>query len=109
MHARCLLLASMKGGGRVSVALGSFRQQLVHGWDISKNLNLYFLLGFSTLTNVKCYPTVTKTRASLAVACCELKLLHCRHLLVRGIGLTELSLLGQRVTEEYIKRVPFLV
>ena len=33
---------------------------LVHGWGSIRNLNLYPLLGLSTLKNVKCYPTMTK-------------------------------------------------
>ena len=34
--------------------------ELVHCWDNIKMLNLYSLLGLSTLKNVKCYPTMTK-------------------------------------------------
>ena len=35
---------------------------LVHCRDNTKKLNVYSLLGLSTLENVKCYPTMTKVR-----------------------------------------------
>ena len=34
--------------------------RLVHGWDSINNLKFHSLLSLSALTNVKCYPTMTK-------------------------------------------------
>ena len=33
---------------------------LVRGWDKIEHVHFYSLLGLSTHTNVKCYPTMTK-------------------------------------------------
>ena len=35
-------------------------QNLVHGWDNMKNLNVYSFLGLSTLENATCYPNYDK-------------------------------------------------
>ena len=38
---------------------------LVHGWDRTKNVHFYSLLGLSTHKNEKCYPTMTKMRSCM--------------------------------------------
>ena len=65
--AECIHSATkgFRGSGfGVSHPRGSLRtglpQLLVHGWDRTKNLHVYSLLGLGTHKNVKCSPTMTK-------------------------------------------------
>ena len=51
-----------QGAGVPETTTSDSQMELVHGWDRTKNVHVYSLLGLSTHKNVKCYPTMTQGR-----------------------------------------------